>query len=303
MFPGNPARNPSGELRSTKTVPDGFVPEGEGEHGCRDFHVKDVSASPAPHLVLCFSGHDPTGGAGIQADCETIATLGGHAMSVVTCLTVQDTRNVKRILPQRPADFLEQARALLADVRPSAFKIGLIGSAALAEAIADLLTTHPDIPVVLDPVLSAGGGAELADRKLRDILLRRLMPRVSLITPNGPEVRRLSGESDLHRAAARLLESGCRYVLVTGGHEDQPEVINTLYGASLCQTSRWKRLPHVFHGSGCTLAAACAALVARGMNVPAATREAQKFVWNALASGFRPGQGQHLPRRIAGERP
>ena len=256
-----------------------------------------------PPLVLCFSGHDPTGGAGIQADGETVAALGGHAMSVVTCLTAQDTHNVKRILPQRPADFLEQARFLLADVQPAAFKIGLIGSAALAEAIAGLLAAHPDVPVVLDPVLAAGGGAELADRKLLDTLRRVLLPWVTLLTPNGPEARRLSGESDLTRAAARLLEGGCYYVLITGGHEDQAEIVNTLHGPGLCQASRWKRLPHVYHGSGCTLAAACAALLARGMSVPAAVREAQKFVWDALAAGFRPGQGQHLPRRMAGELP
>lgn len=254
-----------------------------------------------PPLVLCFSGHDPTGGAGIQADGETVAALGGHAMSVVTCLTAQDTRDVQRILPQRSADFLEQARLLLADVQPAAFKIGLIGSAALAEAIASLLAEHPEVPVVFDPVLAAGGGAELADRKLLDTLRRMLLPQVTLLTPNGPEARRLSGENDLARAAQRLLDDGCYYVLVTGGHEDQAEIVNTLHGPGLCQPSRWKRLPHVYHGSGCTLAAACAALLARGMAVPAATREAQKFVWNALAAGFCPGQGQHLPRRLGGE--
>jgi hydroxymethylpyrimidine/phosphomethylpyrimidine kinase len=256
-----------------------------------------------PPLVLCFSGHDPTGGAGIQADCETVAALGGHAMSVVTCLTAQDSRDVKRILPQRPADFLEQARLLLADVQPAAFKIGLIGSDELAEAIAELLAAHPDVPVVLDPVLAAGGGTELADRKLLDAMRRALLPHVTLLTPNGPEARRLSGESDLEGAAQRLLEDGCYYVLVTGGHEDQAEIVNTLYGTGLRQAGRWPRLPAVYHGSGCTLAAACAALLGRGMTVPAAVQEAQQFVWNALAAGFRPGQGQHLPRRIRGERP
>ena len=256
-----------------------------------------------PPLVLCFSGHDPTGGAGIQADCETVAALGGHSLSVVTCLTAQDTRDVTRILPQRPADFLEQARLLLADVKPAVFKIGLIGSSDLAEAIGELLADYPDVPVVLDPVLAAGGGTDLADRKLPDAMRRALLPRVTLLTPNGPEARRLSGESDLERAAQWLLDSGCYYVLITGGHEEQAEIVNTLYGAGLCQASRWPRLPHVYHGSGCTLASACAALLARGLSVPAAVQEAQQFVWNALAAGFRPGQGQHVPRRFCREQP
>lgn len=256
-----------------------------------------MSAASLP-LVLCIGGHDPTGGAGLQADMETVAALGGHAMSLVTCLTAQDTRDVQHLYPQRPEHFLEQARCLLEDLRPAVVKIGLIGALSLIEAITTVLDACPRSPVVLDPVLAAGGGTDLASRALLDELRRHLLPRATLITPNGPEARRLTGEDDLERAAHRLLAAGCRAVLITGGHETGSEVTNTLYAPELRQVSRWERLPFDAHGSGCTLAAAAAAHLAHGRGVADAVREAQRFAHSALTRSFRPGAGQHLPRRV-----
>lgn len=256
----------------------------------------------SPPVVFCLSGHDPSGGAGVQADIEAVAAMGCHAVSVITCLTEQDTRNVRRIFPQKADDFLSQARTVLADVRVAAFKIGLVGNADLAHAIAALLAEHPQVPVVLDPVLAAGGGTELADAQLLEAFRQRLLPRVSVLTPNSIEARRLARRDDLEVCAAWLMAKGCRHVLITGTHEQRPEVVNTLYSPGEKETLRWQRLPHEYHGSGCTLAAALAACLARGMPVAAAAREAQRFAWHALEAGFRPGQGQYVPRRIRGDK-
>lgn len=250
-------------------------------------------------VVLCLSGHDPSGGAGIQADIETLAALGCHAATVITALTVQDTTNVRDILPQKPEDLRRQVELLLADMPVAVIKIGLIGSAALAETIAQLIVQYPDLPVVLDPVLAAGGGAALADEKLLQTLRQHLLPLTTVLTPNSLEARRLAGLIDLDACAQWLLDKGCRHVLITGSHENRPEVINTLYSHSHQEAFRWQRLPHEYHGSGCTLAAAVAAYLARGVNPLTAAREAQRYTWHALEAGFQPGQGQYLPRRIA----
>ncbi|BBL69654.1 bifunctional hydroxymethylpyrimidine kinase/phosphomethylpyrimidine kinase [Methylogaea oryzae] len=251
-----------------------------------------------PPVVLCLSGHDPSGGAGVQADIETLAALGCHAASVITCLTCQDTRDVRQIIPQQPDDLRRQAETVLADMPVAAIKIGLIGDAAIAETIARLIAAHPDIPVVLDPVLAAGGGASLSNEELLQAIREQLLPLTTLLTPNSLEARVLAGLVDLESCAHWLLARGCRYVLITGSHEDRPDVINTLYSQSLQEPFRWQRLPHEYHGSGCTLAAAVAAYLARGANPMAAAHDAQRYTWQALEGGFRPGRGQYLPRRI-----
>ncbi len=262
-------------------------------------HRRVLAQGDPPPVVLCLSGHDPTGGAGVQADIETVTALGCHATSVITCLTRQDTRNVFGLIPQDPENFRQQVETLLEDVPVAAIKIGLIGTAALAETIAGILNQHPDVPVVLDPVLAAGGGAPLADEQLLDAIRQHLLPLTTVLTPNSLEARRLADLVDLDGCAHWLLARGCRYALITGGHEDRADVINTLYSASLHEPFRWQRLPHEYHGSGCTLAAAVAAYLARGANPMAAAHEAQRFTWHALEAGFRPGQGQYVPRRVA----
>ncbi|MBM4200717.1 MAG: hydroxymethylpyrimidine/phosphomethylpyrimidine kinase, partial [Gammaproteobacteria bacterium] len=171
-------------------------------------------------VVLCLSGHDPTGGAGIQADIETLFRLGCHPCTVVTALTEQDTVDVRAVHPQAPDAFMAQARTLIADLPVSAVKIGLLGSAGIAEAIAQLLDALPGVPLVLDPILAAGGGHPLASKTLAAVIEQRLLPRVDVLTPNSNEARQLAGLSELDECAARLVARGCRRVLVTGTHED-----------------------------------------------------------------------------------
>ena len=255
---------------------------------------------------MTLAGNDPSGGAGIAADIETLVSLGCHPAPVITALTVQNTHNVKALLPVGPGQVLAQARAVLEDMPVAAFKIGVIGSADNAAALHALLIAYPDIPVVLDPVLAAGGGTELASAALIEAIQTLLLPLTTVLTPNGVEARRLAPEADtLEACAVALLERGCRYVLITGGHEPGTEVINTLYGNHRrLESWRWPRLPHEYHGSGCTLAAAIAALLAQGRvpdaeeSIPSILYHAQHYTWQALRAGYQAGGGQQLPNRL-----
>ena len=255
--------------------------------------------SAAPPIVLAIAASDPTGGAGVQADLLTIAALGCHPASALTALTVQDTLGVARIEAVDAALVAAQARRVLADLPVAAIKLGVLGSAANVEAVAAVIAEHPKLPVVLDPVLASGRGDPLADAATLQALRALLLPRATVLTPNSLEARRLADADDLAACAQKLCAMGCRHVLVTGTHEESPQVINTLYnGQGVLREDRWQRLPGSYHGSGCTLASALAAFLARGDAVPEAARAAQDYTWHALAAGFRPGAGQALPDRF-----
>ncbi|QKT03195.1 hydroxymethylpyrimidine/phosphomethylpyrimidine kinase [Ectothiorhodospiraceae bacterium 2226] len=250
--------------------------------------------------VMSFAGNDPTGGAGIQADIETIISMGCHAAPVITALTVQDTRNVVEVRPVDAALVVEQARAVLLDVPIACFKIGLIGSAENASAIHTLLLDHPEIPVVFDPVLAAGGGRPLADDVLMDAITALLLPLTTILTPNSLEARRLAPEADTLDACAQELQAtGCEFVLITGTHERGDPVVNTFYGNHRrLESFQWDRLPHSYHGSGCTLASAIAGLLAQGLEPLAAVHEAQEYTYRTLEHAYAAGQGQLLPNRL-----
>jgi hydroxymethylpyrimidine/phosphomethylpyrimidine kinase len=255
--------------------------------------------NPTPPIVLCFSGHDPSGGAGIQADIETLFTHQCHCCSVVTALTEQDTGNVLKLLPQPADEIRSQAKTILADFSISAIKIGLIGHIETAQVIHCILNEHPNIPVIFDPVLSAGGGTPLANSQLIDAIVELLLPYTTLLTPNSVEARKLAGAVDsLAQCGLTLLEKGCEYVLITGTHEDTPSVSNQLYHNNKCiETYTWDRLPDSYHGSGCTLASSIAAMTAHGLDTQTAIFEAQEYTWNTLKNAFKPGNGQYIPNR------
>jgi hydroxymethylpyrimidine/phosphomethylpyrimidine kinase len=250
-------------------------------------------------IVLCFAGHDPSGGAGLQADIEAIASMGAHAATVATCLTVQDTHDVQRLEPVAASLIRDQATCLLQDLPVAAIKIGLLGSVEAASVVAEVLEATPHIPVIFDPVLAAGGGRELASDALLQAIHGRLLPQVTVLTPNTVEAERLSGEADMSRAAAALRVAGCDYVLLTGTHAASGDTVtNTLYGDNLCESFTWPRLPGSYHGSGCTLAASLAALLALGQDLYAAAFEAQQYTWEALQHSWQAGSGQALPNRF-----
>lgn len=258
----------------------------------------------APPTLLTFAASDPTGGAGIQADLLTQASLGCHPLSVVTALTIQDTVGVEDVLPIDAGWIADQARALLEDMPVAAFKLGLIPTVEAVTVIAEILADYPDIPMVFDPVLASGRGDAFADEETVEAMIALLLPQTTILTPNSLEARRLALENErdapnLMECARRLVNAGCEHVLVTGTHENTPQVVNILYGShGVLRTDRWERLPGSYHGSGCTLASAIAAHLANGLSVEESVRGAQEYAWKTLAAGFRPGMGQHIPDRF-----
>jgi hydroxymethylpyrimidine/phosphomethylpyrimidine kinase len=265
-----------------------------------------VETDLSPPAVLIFAASDPTGGAGMQADLLTLASLGCHPLSVVTALTVQDTAGVEAVLAIDAGWVADQARALLEDIPVAVFKFGMLGSVDAIIAIAEIVNDYPDIPLVFDPVLASGRGDQLADEEMVDAMVGLLLPRTTVLTPNSLEARRLAQDDEseadspsLSECARRLVNAGAKYVLITGTHENSPQVVNTLYGShGRVRTDQWERLPGSYHGSGCTLASAIAANLANGLGIEAAVRDAQDYTWQALAAGFRAGMGQTIPDRF-----
>jgi hydroxymethylpyrimidine/phosphomethylpyrimidine kinase len=261
---------------------------------------------PATSLpaVLTFAASDPTSGAGIQADLLALASMGCYPLSVITAITVQDTAGVESFLPIDPDWVADQARCLLEDMPVAAFKMGMLGSTEIVTMVAEVVSDYPDVPLVLDPVLASGRGDEFAGEDMILAIRELLVPQSTVVTPNIPELRRLAGEEDnedagIAECAQKLLDSGCEYVLVTGTHDSTPEVVNTLFHrGGVLRSDSWQRLPGSYHGSGCTLAAALAANLARGLDIGDAVYEAQDYTRQALAHAFRPGMGQHLPDRL-----
>ena len=260
-----------------------------------------------PPTVLVFAGIDPSGGAGIQADILTLSSMGCHPLPVLTAVTVQDTSGVRDLLPIDAQWVADQARCVLEDVPVTVFKIGLLGSAEIVAAIAEVISDYPEIPLVFDPVLASGRGDELASEEIIQAICELLLPRTTLLTPNSIEARRLvcdpdgnaSDDADLGECALRMLALGCEFVLITGTHENTPQVSNTLYSKlGLIRTDSWERLPGTYHGSGCTLASAIAATIANGLPIPEAVRDAQEYTWQTLKHAYRAGVGQLVPDRL-----
>jgi hydroxymethylpyrimidine/phosphomethylpyrimidine kinase len=256
--------------------------------------------------VLVFAGTDPTGGAGLQADILTLASMGCHPLSVVTAVTVQDTVGVDDFFPLEPDWIIDQARSVLEDMPVAAIKIGMLGSIEAVAAIAEVISDYPDIPIVLDPVLTSGRGDPLANEELLDALRDLLLPQTTILTPNSLEARRLVEDPDvesdtpeLSECARRLIDMGSEFVLITGAHEQGAQVSNTLYNTrGVVHRLNWDRLPGSYHGSGCTLASAVAALLALGLDVSEAVKEAQEYTYQTLKNAYRPGMGQFIPDRL-----
>ena len=260
-----------------------------------------------PPIVLSFAANDPSGGAGLQADLLTIASMGCHPLSVMTAITIQDTAGVDDVMPLDPEWVADQARAVLEDMPVHAFKIGLLGSVEIIAAIAEVISDYPHIPLVMDPVLTSGRGDEPANEEMIDAMRELLLPQVTILTPNSLEARHLAQQDndnsesklDLSLCAQRLLNMGCEYVLITGTHENTAQVTNTLFASDgVVRSDHWERLANTYHGSGCTLASAIAAFLANGLPITESVQEAQDYTWHTLQAGFRPGMGQYIPNRL-----
>ena len=245
--------------------------------------------------VLIIAGSDSGGGAGIQADIKTVTALGGYAATAVTAITVQNTLGVTGVHPI-PLDVVEaQARAVLDDIGADAIKTGMLGDAATVEAVARLVE-GAGVPAVIDPVMVAKGGAALLASEAVGAVRDRLAPLAALLTPNAPEAEALTGLSitsadDLRRAGEALLMRGSRAILMKGGHLAGDRVVDVLMtpdGETVFEAERLDTR-HT-HGTGCTLASACAVGLAQGMPLTEAVARAWAYVQEAMARA--PGLGR-----------
>lgn len=253
-------------------------------------------------VVMAIGGLDPSGGAGLVADVQTLAHFGCHASTVITATTVQDTTGVKSFQPVSAGLVQEQMAVVFDDMRPQVVKTGMLVNAEIVEAVAAVLQKFPDTLLVVDPVLSSNMDESLSEYSLIDAIRNHLLPRATLILPNIPEVKALSKIDAANDVCANeLAMCDC---LVTGSHENTPDVINTFYRHGKFEKKwKWPRLEHEFHGSGCTLAAAVAAALAHGKELITAIDIAQQYVYSSLVSAIHPGAGQHIPYRVAAEKP
>ena len=252
-----------------------------------------------PGRVLIIAGSDSGGGAGVQADIKTVTMLGGYAATAITAITVQNTLGVRAVHPVSPEVVLAQARAVLEDIGADAIKTGMLGGRATVEAVARALDLAPGVPVVVDPVMLAKGGAALLDDDALGALKTLLIPRAALLTPNAPEAQALTGLAveDLdgqRRAGEALLAMGTHAVLLKGGHVPGERVIDLLLtpdGETLLEGPRLDTR-HT-HGTGCTLASACAVGLAQGLSLQEAVARAWAYTAEAIrqAPGLGSGAG------------
>ena len=250
--------------------------------------------------VLIVAGSDSGGGAGIQADIKTVTALGGYAATAITALTAQDTQTVHAVHAV-PAEFVaEQMRVVLADIGADCIKTGMIHSAPIIEAVADAAARYGEgIPLAVDPVLVAKGGASLLEASAMHALETALIGRADLVTPNIPEAERLTDlpiatVDDMARAAERIHELGPKAVLVKGGHLKSDEITDLLSHPGGIERFHAHRIEsrHT-HGTGCTLASAIATGIAQGMGLVDAVARARRYLMAAIeaAPGYGAGHG------------
>jgi hydroxymethylpyrimidine/phosphomethylpyrimidine kinase len=247
--------------------------------------------------VLVIAGSDSGGGAGIQADIKAIMAMGGYSATAITALTAQNTVGVHGVHPVPVAFLRQQIRVVLEDIGADAVKTGMLGDVEAVEAVADELERFaPGVPVVIDPVMIAKGGAPLLAERALDAVRARLLPLATLITPNLPEAEALLGRAvtEVREAAAALQRAGAHAVLVKGGHAEGPGVVDALATEDGVRTFEMPRIDtrHT-HGTGCTLASAIAAGLAQGMELGAAISRARAYVQEAIrtAPGIGHGHG------------
>ena len=262
---------------------------------------------PVPK-ILTFAASDPTGGAGIQADLMTQTSLGCYPLSVLTAITCQDTSGVSDVVPIDPSIVEKQARLILNETKIDVIKCGVMASEENIKVISEIIKDYPDVPVVIDPILSSGRGDNLALGDSLQLMIRHLFPLAEIITPNVNEAAKIISnkniseiDEDLLFIGKSLMDLGPKNVLITAAdyQVDKKTLTNTLF----CQDGGifnfdHERLPQSFHGSGCTLASAIAAYLAQGMSIHTAVEEAQKFTIDTLKNGLVNGNGQLIPNRF-----
>jgi hydroxymethylpyrimidine/phosphomethylpyrimidine kinase len=279
------------------------------------FSLMPIAIPETPPCVMCLSAGDATAGGGLAADVLTLASMGCHPLPVQTAALVRDTRGIDEVWPVEPELLSLQARAVLEDVPVAAFKLGFCGSVENVALIAEMLSDYPEVPLVVEPALYASVLLGEAGDELVSALADLILPQTTLLVADRHELCRLAGVVDtepddddedaatddpgIDEALARLLGGGTEFILLTGGGEHGPQVVNTLFGhEGVVRTDAWPRLPGRHLGAGTTLAAAAVAAIAHGMALPEAVREAQEFTQQALRHAYRAGMGRALPDRF-----
>jgi len=265
--------------------------------GCADSSGTAVNGrSPVP-LVLLAGGTDPTGGAGLAADIKSCVAVGVQSCPVVTAVTVQDSGDVRSWMPVPPALAAAQADAVFDDGPVDAAKTGMLGSSETLSALAAIFRARLDgAPLVVDPVLRAGGGGSLAEADLTEALREELLPLAALVTPNLDEASMITGQrvstpAEMEAAAARILGMGCRSVLLKGGHLPGDPMDLLCSGKGMVWLRGSRLTDEVVHGTGCTLASACAAFLSLGANLEESVTGARMMVRRAIAGRFRRNRG------------
>jgi len=255
--------------------------------------------SEATAIALTIAGSDSSGGAGIQADLKTFSAFGVYGASAITALTAQNTRGVAAVEPVAAPFVVAQIEAVLGDLAVGAIKTGMLANAGIVEAVAGALRSGPACPLVVDPVMVATSGDILLAPDAVDAVKRALVPLATIITPNLAEAACLLGanvagsEAEAVAQAKALLALGCEAVLVKGGHDSGEAAVDILCDSAGIERFARSRIDTLHtHGTGCTLSAAIAALMAQGVGLREAVGRAKTFVWEALAHGRALGIGK-----------
>ena len=256
-------------------------------------------------LILTFGVADPVGTIGIQADLASFAAMGCHGLSVITAILISDTTQIEdsQVID---ADWVaDQARVILEDMPVAAFKVSGVGSIENVSVIAEIVSDYPDIPLILDPFISAMPDQGLDSEDLLIAIRELLIPQTTVLLASAVELARLaetwrepSTEDTMAVDAMRVIEMGCEYLFVTGTPSDVHDVANTLFNETgVVRQDKWQRISGSFSGAGATLSATIAAMLANGLDVPEAVFEAQEFTVAALAHAQRLGMGKLVPDR------
>ncbi|WP_034299923.1 hydroxymethylpyrimidine/phosphomethylpyrimidine kinase [Herbaspirillum sp. RV1423] len=256
-------------------------------------------------LILTFGAADPVGATGIQADLATFAAMGCHGLSIITSILVGDTARIEDIQVIDVDWMADQARVILEDMPVAAFKVGAVGSIENISAIAEIVSDYPDIPLILDPFITAMPTQEGDDDDNLIAIRELLIPQTTLMLASAVELNRLAEtwrepvpNDALQLDAMRIIEMGCEYLFITGMPGETHEVVNALFDDSgVVRRDSWQRLPGAFTGAGSTLSAAICAMLANGLEIPEAVSEAQEFTLAALAHAQRLGMGKLIPDR------
>ncbi len=256
-------------------------------------------------LILTFGAADPVGAVGIQADLASFAAMGCYGLSVITSILIGDTARIEDTQVTDADWVADQARVLLEDMPVAAFKVGTVGSIENVSAIAEIVSDYPDVPLILDPFISALPDQGQESEDMLVAVRELLIPQTTLFLASAVELARLaetwrepSTDDMLALDAMRIIDMGCEYLFVTGTPGNVHEVSNMLFDESgMLRNDAWPRLPGSFSGAGTTLSATIAAMLANGVDVPEAVFEAQEFTNAALTNAHRLGMGKLTPDR------